>query len=621
MTDQELKDIVAAVVAELEKSGVDFDYKADQAKDDDLVFVIRGTAPNYQGVTVTWKGLLDIITAQATQAKNDAETAKNAANTILEQVQSKGTEITNFVATSKAELETQKNESVNAVKSVYQTDLNELKGDLGVLLNDIGNPKTLSGSSTAVYVWIECFGALSVGDKIVIDGYNISTNPPNISIYKNENGTRTELFNTSNTNEYTLTENVSRVDIVYNSGGVPSTYEIDVRLVTKDRCLYENVNLLNKRVSVIEEENSKFTVDIDESEFANAFWMSNGAKALTSNWTCTGLIDIEGYDGSTIEFNTSVYVSASTIFADKSGNVLKYINETNISDYGKTAGTNLQRFTDIIPNGCAYICLNKCWPTASASDFDVVIHHKKEYDGKIKAIETNISNMSKDVDELKTYTDTRYADKKILVIGDSISTDSYGNYKKWVTNLIDDGFFKSENVTNSSYHATGFVADYVEGSYHSGTFIERVTAIENKDTYDVVVVFGGINDYIDPKNDISWESFTNAVDTFFEYLIQNFTQARICVLRPLRTFNIYPNNNTGKYQTDYSEYINSVAKNYCLPVLNLTEESGFCPFVATFKEKWTLVPQGYTSGDGVHPNAEYEKNFLAPMIKNFLLGL
>ena len=130
MTDQELKDIVAAVVAELEKSGVDFDYKAEPAEDGDLVFVIRGTAPDYQGVTVTWKGLLDIITAQATQAKNDAETAKNAANTILEQVQSKGTEITNFVATSKAELETQKNESVNSVKSVYQTDLNELKGDL-----------------------------------------------------------------------------------------------------------------------------------------------------------------------------------------------------------------------------------------------------------------------------------------------------------------------------------------------------------------------------------------------------------------------------------------------------------------------------------------------------------
>lgn len=71
----------------------------------------------------------------AQSAKQDAEMAKNAANTILEQVQSKGTEITNFVATSKTEIETQKNESVNAVKSVYQTDLNELKGDLDNLTN------------------------------------------------------------------------------------------------------------------------------------------------------------------------------------------------------------------------------------------------------------------------------------------------------------------------------------------------------------------------------------------------------------------------------------------------------------------------------------------------------
>ena len=66
MTDQELKDIVAAVVAELEKSGVDFDYKIEAPLDTDTILVIRGTAPNYQGVTVTWKGLLDIITAQAT---------------------------------------------------------------------------------------------------------------------------------------------------------------------------------------------------------------------------------------------------------------------------------------------------------------------------------------------------------------------------------------------------------------------------------------------------------------------------------------------------------------------------------------------------------------------------
>ena len=131
MTTEELNTIVEAVVAELEKNGVDFDNEVKEAQDTDLVFVIRETDSGYGGFKVTWKGLLDIITAKAEQAKTDAVTAKNIAQEILTGVQNKGTEITNFVATSKSEIETQKNESVNAVKSVYQTDLNELKGDIG----------------------------------------------------------------------------------------------------------------------------------------------------------------------------------------------------------------------------------------------------------------------------------------------------------------------------------------------------------------------------------------------------------------------------------------------------------------------------------------------------------
>lgn len=135
MTTEELNTIVEAVVAELEKNGVDFDNEVKEPQNSDLVFVIRETDSGYGGFKVTWKGLLDIITAQATQAKTDAVNAKDIAQQILTQVQNKGTEITNFVATSKAEIETQKDESVNAVKSVYQTDLNELKGDLSDLFD------------------------------------------------------------------------------------------------------------------------------------------------------------------------------------------------------------------------------------------------------------------------------------------------------------------------------------------------------------------------------------------------------------------------------------------------------------------------------------------------------
>ncbi len=123
MTDQELKDIVAAVVAELEKSGVDFDYKIETPLDTDNVFVIRGTAPNYQGAVVTWKGLLDIITAQATQAKNDAETAKNAANAILTQITTKESNVSTMkseVSEMKASVETTKSQ-VEGMKNAVET--------------------------------------------------------------------------------------------------------------------------------------------------------------------------------------------------------------------------------------------------------------------------------------------------------------------------------------------------------------------------------------------------------------------------------------------------------------------------------------------------------------------
>lgn len=212
---------------------------------------------------------------------------------------------------------------------------------------------------------------------------------------------------------------------------------------------------------------------------------------------------------------------------------------------------------------------------------------------------------------------------KVLVIGDSISTDYYGNYPKWVTVLKNEKFLPTD-TTNDSMHATGFVARY---NNEANDFITRIEAITDKSSYDMVVVFGGINDYIQsvPLGGGAGETdkatyFKPAVDYFFDYVIQNFTQARICVLLPLRTSATWANS-AGEYQQAYSQYIHDVAKSYCLPVLNLTEESGFCPFIASFRDMWTLLPSGFETHDGVHPNEEYEHDFLAPMIKDFLRGM
>lgn len=219
----------------------------------------------------------------------------------------------------------------------------------------------------------------------------------------------------------------------------------------------------------------------------------------------------------------------------------------------------------------------------------------------------------------------KYKYNKILVIGDSISTDAYGTYTKWVSVLINDGFFPT-NTTNNSVSATGFVAKYTgDDPEADNDFITRLASVENKSDYDLVIVFGGINDYIQsvPLGESGSDDtvyFKPAVDSFFSYLVNNFTQARIAVLSPLRTYNIYANTG-GIKQEEYAAYIRDVAKSYCLPVLNLTEESGFCPFVDTFKEMWTLIPNGYNTADGVHPNAEYQKKYLAPMIRRFLENL
>lgn len=210
---------------------------------------------------------------------------------------------------------------------------------------------------------------------------------------------------------------------------------------------------------------------------------------------------------------------------------------------------------------------------------------------------------------------------KVLVLGDSISTDYYGNYAKWVSVLVEQGFFPA-NTTNDSIHATGFVAEYTAEGDVDNNFIHRLKAVTDRESYDLVVIFGGINDFIQaiPMGESGGDptvSFVPAVDSFFEYLVNNFSHAKIAVLSPLQTYNLNPNT-AGHLQTDYAAYIRQAAKKYCLPVLNLTEESGFRPFNENFKNMWTLIPEGYDGADGVHPNAEYQEKFLAPMIRNFL---
>lgn len=221
----------------------------------------------------------------------------------------------------------------------------------------------------------------------------------------------------------------------------------------------------------------------------------------------------------------------------------------------------------------------------------------------------------------------------MLIIGDSISTDYYGNYPKWVTHLIETGYFPEDTV-NDSIHATGFVRKAVDGNggLMGENFVNRIQKIKNPEQYDLVVVFGGINDYratITGRQDIQLgtvdgdytQEFIPAVNWFFNYATEHFVNAKIVVIQPLLC-NVGSGVDKADKIREYSYALADIAEEYDIPVLNLTDNSGFNPFDAEFKNTWTLKVQDGERlvADGIHPNEDYQKQHLAPMIRQFLDG-
>ena len=127
MTTDELNAIVQAVMTEMEKAGVDFDFKAETPQADDLVYVMRGTADKYMGITVKWQNLLNIIVKKATDAKDEAVSAKDIALETLATIQgieSNVSSIKSSVETTKSQVETMKGDVSTMKTSVEASEAN-----------------------------------------------------------------------------------------------------------------------------------------------------------------------------------------------------------------------------------------------------------------------------------------------------------------------------------------------------------------------------------------------------------------------------------------------------------------------------------------------------------------
>ena len=140
------------------------------------------------------------------------------------------------------------------------------------------------------------------------------------------------------------------------------------------------------------------------------------------------------------------------------------------------------------------------------------------------------------------------------------------------------------------------------------------------DDADIVVVFGGTNDYghgdagIGNFSDRTPETFYGACHYLFSGLIKKYIGKTIVIMTPTHRTGeteIPEGKEAGDFGTlkDYVNVIREVAEYYSLPVLDLYATSGLQPEIKEIKENY--IP------DGLHPNDDGHV-LIAQKLKRFL---
>lgn len=210
----------------------------------------------------------------------------------------------------------------------------------------------------------------------------------------------------------------------------------------------------------------------------------------------------------------------------------------------------------------------------------------------------------------------------INFLGDSITE---GSGASEVSKRFTDILAREEEIIAFNYGIGGTRIAHQknpsENPRHDLDFCSRVAELEP--SADMVVVFGGTNDYghgdapLGNFNDRTNETFYGALHVLYRSLIEKFPGKPIVVLTPLHRVNEQDKKGDAKKAevaalAEYVEIIREVAEYYSLPVLDLFKTSGLQPDVDIIRENF--MP------DGLHPNdAGYE--ILAQKIGTFLKSL
>jgi lysophospholipase L1-like esterase len=208
-----------------------------------------------------------------------------------------------------------------------------------------------------------------------------------------------------------------------------------------------------------------------------------------------------------------------------------------------------------------------------------------------------------------------WQDKKIACLGDSITAGAGNNGYGWVE-FLKEIFPQADVRKHGVSGSTVAVCDRRK----EAPFVERMKEISPD--YDLCIVFGGINDFINSvplgeKGSSDIETFYGALEYLLRYLLEQNPKGEIMLLTPMRVngFKEYPRwqelNKDGKILKQYRQAILELAEQYAVPVLDLFSMGGINTDVQAVQD--ALLP------DALHPSKEGHM-LLARKVAQFMVS-
>ena len=209
-------------------------------------------------------------------------------------------------------------------------------------------------------------------------------------------------------------------------------------------------------------------------------------------------------------------------------------------------------------------------------------------------------------------------------MGDSITEGAGASCEENIYYNIIKRKYGLNEVTGYGVGGTRFAVQTEPSDLASYDWYFSMRADTMRNDADIVVVFGGTNDYghgdapLGNFSDKTPETFYGACHELFTKLINKYSESIIVIATPLHRINEMNPRGDGRKKIDvaplsgYVDIIKEVARYYSLPVCDLYANSGLQPNVPVIFEKY--IP------DGLHPN-DKGNEIIADRIGEFLKSL